>query len=271
MSKYTAKFAILVLASGLFLQSADANSDSQTVLLATTTSTENSGLIEYLLPELESDTGYQFKVIAVGTGKALKMGEAGDVDVLLVHSKSSELEFVESGFGLERVPVMYNDFVLVGPIADPADVTSSVTSEQVMKSIESSQSLFVSRGDDSGTYKKEQLLWNSAGLNPQGDWYLSVGQGMGKTLQIADEVGGYTLTDRGTWLFAQTNLKLDLLFEGGSQLHNQYSVIIVNPDRYDINYEGAIAFRNWMSSNKGQKMVDEYRINGQQLFHGNAD
>ncbi len=254
----------------LWVQVAHAQVDERAVLLATTTSVDNSGLFDYLRPALEEATGFAYKVIAVGTGKALKMGQAGDVDVLLVHEKNSEIAFLESGYGVRRTPFMFNDFVLVGAAGDPAGVGEEKSVSGAIKSIVASKVPFVSRGDDSGTHKKELGLWWQAGIKPDESWYREAGQGMGKTLQIADELQAYTLTDRGTWLFSQDKLELEIVFEGGAELHNQYSVIVINPDLHPTNYDGAMALSDWVVSEQGQEMIDQYRINGQQLFHANG-
>ena len=260
----------LLCACLLSLQAVHAQTEDRTVLLATTTSVDNSGLLDYLRPALEKETGFVYKVIAVGTGKALKMGQAGDVDVLLVHEKNSELAFLEAGYGARRTPFMFNDFVLVGPKSDPAGVVGKKFISEAIESIAAGHVPFISRGDDSGTHKKELELWRQAGIEPAGDWYREVGQGMGKTLQIADELQAYTFTDRGTWLFNQDKLDLTIVFAGAEILHNQYSVIAVNPDLHPINHDGAMALSNWMMSRKGQALINQYRVNGQRLFHANG-
>ncbi len=261
----------LCLLSACFLiQASHAQSEDRTVLLATTTSVDNSGLIAYLRPALEKDTGFTYKVIAVGTGRALKMGQAGDVDLLLVHEKNSEIAFVEAGYGVDRTPFMFNHFVLVGPKNDPAKITEKKSIREAIEAIAAGNVSFVSRGDDSGTHKKELLLWSLVGIEPDGTWYREAGQGMGKTLQIADELQAYTLTDRGTWLFNQDKLDLKVVFEGDKALHNQYSVIAVNPDLQQTNHDGAMAFSNWVVSQKGQGMINQYQLNGQQMFHANG-
>ncbi len=254
----------------LLMQTGHARAEQRTVLLATTTSVDNSGLIDYLRPVLEEETGFTYQVIAVGTGKALKMGQAGDVDVLLVHERNSEIAFLQAGYGVRRTPVMFNDFVVVGPKNDPAGISGEKSISDAMKSIAASNVLFVSRGDASGTHKKELELWRRVGAEPNGMWYREAGQGMGKTLQITDELQAYTLTDRGTWLFNQDKLDLKIVFEDTEALHNQYSVIAINPDLHPINHDGAIALSDWMVSKKGQAMIDQYRISGRQLFHANG-
>ena len=211
-----------------------------TIRLATTTSTENSGLLGYLLPYFEQKSGIKTHVIAVGTGKALRMGKDGDVDLILVHAKPAELAFVEAGYGVRRHSVMYNDFVLVGPKHDPADIQRAKDAADALIRISTEQRKFVSRGDDSGTHKKELSLWKSAKVEPKGAWYMEAGQGMGKVLQMAAELDAYTLTDRGTWLAYQQRSPLNTLFEGDPRLHNPYGIIAVNPERYpDINYTEA--------------------------------
>lgn len=254
----------------LLIQSSHAQSEDRTVLLATTTSVDNSGLIAYLRPALEKDTGFTYKVIAVGTGRALRMGQAGDVDLMLVHEKNSEIAFVEAGYGVDRTPFMFNYFVLVGPKNDPAKINEKKSIREAIEAIAVGNVLFVSRGDDSGTHKKELVLWRLVGIEPDGIWYREAGQGMGKTLQIADELQAYTLTDRGTWLFNQNKLDLKIVFEGDKALHNQYSVIAVNPDLHQTNHDGAMAFSNWVVSQKGQVMINQYQLNGQQMFHANG-
>lgn len=241
------------------------------VYLATTTSTENSGLIEYLLPTLEADTGYSYRVVAVGTGKALQMGRAGDVDILLVHARESEMKFVEKGYGVDRKEVMYNDFVVVGPKEDPARIAESSSAQNAFERISASTAMFVSRGDNSGTHQKELKIWQATHREPKGDWYREVGQGMGKTLQIASELDAYTITDRGTWIFTEEKSTLEILFQDHDMLFNQYSVIAINPELHDVNYGGAQAFTRWITSAKGKKRINEYRINEKKLFNANAN
>ena len=248
-----------------------AAADDEIVRLATTTSTYNSGLLDYLLPVFESEHPYQIQVIPVGTGKALRMGQDGDVDLVMTHAPGAEREFVEAGYGVNPQGVMYNDFVIVGPVSDPAGVEGSEDVAEAMADIANSDALFISRGDDSGTHKKELKLWDAAGLAVDFEGYRSVGQGMGKVLQMANELQGYTLTDRGTWLAMQDKLDLALLVEGDDRLFNPYQVILVNPERYDdLNTEGARALAQWLISDKGQALIDDFRLNGQVLFHASA-
>lgn len=245
------------------------------IILSTTTSTENSGLLDYILPKFTEDTGYDVKVVAVGTGQALKMGEDGDADVLLVHAKSSEEEFVKAGHGIERFDVMYNDYILLGPNEDALNLAEE-SNKDIVKAfslINEGKQTFVSRGDDSGTHKMELNLWKEANIEPQGDWYVEAGQGMGAVLQMANELNGYTLTDRATYLSMMDKLDLKVLVEGDTKLFNQYGVIAVNPEKNDkINHEGALAFVEWMLSDNGQQLIGEFGKDtfGQSLFIPNA-
>lgn len=235
--------------------------------LATTTSTENSGLLKVLLPNFEKTTGYKVHVIAVGTGKALRMGKTGDADVVLVHSRKAEEEFVAAGHGVNHRSVMYNDFVIVGPKDDPAKIFNEPDSVRAFKKISESKSLFISRGDTSGTHKKELSLWKQAKVNPIGSWYREAGQGMGKVLQISDELSAYTLTDRGTWLSLQHKKSLKIIVEGDKRLFNPYGIIAVNPEKYnDINYLGAMAFIGWLTSPPTQQAIANFKINKEVLF-----
>jgi tungstate transport system substrate-binding protein len=235
--------------------------------LATTTSTANSGLMDFLLPVFTKETGLEVHLIAVGTGKALRLGREGDVDIVLVHARQAEDKFVADGYGVDRADVMYNDFIIVGPASDPAGVATSKSVAEVFHNIYASERPFISRGDDSGTHKRELILWQSASKTPGGSWYREVGQGMGKTLQVANEVDGYTMTDRGTWLAYQSKLDITLLYEDDPPLFNPYGIIAVNPARHaDVNYTGASQLIQWMVSPEAQKMIGEFKIKGQQLF-----
>lgn len=243
------------------------------LILATTTSTRDSGLLDVLLPMFEQQTGYSVKMVAVGTGEALKMGQEGNADVLLVHAPASEKEYMDGGYGKDRLLVMHNDFVIVGPAGDPAKINGSATTVDAFKAIADSKSLFVSRGDDSGTNKAEVKLWKSADITPEGDWYIKTGQGMGDTLRIASEKAGYTLTDRATYLSMKDTLDLNILFEGDKALLNIYHVITVNPDKWpNVNYVGAKAFADWLVSPDIQKVIASYGVDkyGQQLFIADA-
>jgi tungstate transport system substrate-binding protein len=255
----------------LSFSAAASNSSSSLLRLATTTSTDNSGLLDYLLPEFKKDTSFEVQTIAVGTGKALRLGRDGDVDVVLVHARDAEQAFIDTGFGVERFDVMYNDFVLIGPPNDPAQISDSGSVIEVLKKISDKQSDFISRGDDSGTHMKELSLWQSVNYSPQGDWYKSVGQGMGKVIQIANELGAYTMTDRGTWLAYQSKANLALLYQGDPPLFNPYGIIAVNPDKHKhVNHAGAESLISWLTSTKGQRLIGEFKVQGEQLFIPNA-
>ncbi|MGB5651257.1 MAG: substrate-binding domain-containing protein, partial [Sedimenticolaceae bacterium] len=245
---------------------------ANTIRLATTTSTENSGLLNDLLPRFKEATGYEVHVIAVGTGKALRMGRDGDVDVVLVHAPAAERKFVYEGFGEQRLPVMFNDFVLVGPASDPAGLASASDLGNALRRIAETQSVFVSRGDDSGTHKKERSLWTQAGLTPEGAWYREAGQGMGKVLQMADEMNAYTLTDRGTWLAYRDKSQLRIAYEGDEGLFNPYAIIEVSAKRYpDLNHAGAKALILWIRGTDGQEAIAAFRKSGEQLFTPSAN
>ena len=252
---------------------APAAPENPDVILSTTTSTRDSGLLDYLLPTFQEQTGYNIKMVAVGTGEALKMGEEGNADVLLVHAPASELELMEGGYGKDRFLIMHNDFIIVGPADDPAGIKDSENTAAAFAAIASSQSPFTTRGDDSGTHKMELSLWASAEITPEGDWYLNTGQGMGDTLRIASEKYAYTLTDRATYLALKDTLDLDILFEGDKVLLNIYHVITVNPDKWpNMNYDGAKAFADWLVSKEGQDLIANFGVDkfGQPLFFPDA-
>ncbi len=237
--------------------------------LATTTSTDDSGLLDYLLPEFQKDTNYQVEVIAVGTGQAIEMGEAGDVDVLLVHSRAAEDKFVADGFGVDRRDVMYNDFLIIGPAEDPAGIKGTTDALAAFKAIADKKAAFVSRGDDSGTHKKELTVWQKAEVEPAGEWYIEAGQGMGDTFMMANEKKAYTLIDRATYLALKDKYQLETMVEGDAALFNPYGVIPLNPEKFpNRDFEGATAFAEWLTSEKGQKMIGEFGVEefGQALF-----
>ena len=240
------------------------------VILATTTSTYDSGLLDTLVPIFEEQTEYEVKIIAVGTGQALAMGERGDADVLLVHAPSSELELVESGAAINRQLVMHNDFIIVGPEDDPAGIEGTTLAADAFATIHESEAAFISRGDDSGTHKKEKAIWESAGLDPEGQsWYKQSGQGMGATLQIANQKDHYTLSDRGTYLALSENLELVVLVEGDPVFFNVYHVMQVNPQEFDkVNGPGGAAFVDFMVSDSAQDIISDFGIDkfGQPLF-----
>lgn len=244
------------------------------ITVSSTTSTEDSGLFKHILPQFTAKTGIAVRVVAKGTGQAIDVARRGDADVLFVHHKASEDKFVAEGYGVKRHPVMYNDFVLVGPKADPAGIRGSKDVTAALNRIAQAKAPFVSRGDDSGTHKAEQALWTAAGLSPQqeGGWYKSLGQGMGATLNAATGLGAYTLADRGTWLSFRNRADIEVLVEGDKRLFNQYGVILANPAKLPhVKAAEGQAFINWLVSPEGQKAIAGYTINGEQLFFPNAD
>jgi len=239
------------------------------LILATTTSTQDSGLLDVLVPEFEKLTGYQVKTVAVGSGQALTMGKEGNADVLLVHSPAAEKDFMDGGYGVDRRLVMHNDFIIVGPASDPAGTKNTTTAVDAMKAIAVAEAPFISRGDDSGTNKAELALWKKAGITPTGAWYQESGQGMGATLTIASEKGAYTLTDRATYLAQKDKLDLEILLEGDPALLNIYHVISVNPAKWPkVNAAGATAFADFLTSPDGQAMIGSFGVEkfGQPLF-----
>jgi tungstate transport system substrate-binding protein len=243
------------------------------IILATTTSTQDSGLLDFLLPDFQDQSGYLVKTIAVGTGKALKMAEDGNADVLLVHAPSAEKELVEQGVGVERQLIMHNDFVITGPPDDPAKISGMIFATEALMKIMNSNSIFVSRGDDSGTHKKELAFWHELEENPQGDWYLESGQGMGATLRIASEKVGYTLTDRATFLANQDLIESRVHVEGDSRLLNVYHVIVVNPQKWpEVNYPGAQDFAAFLLTADTQTKIGGFGLDrfGQPLFTPDA-
>ncbi|RMH48633.1 MAG: extracellular solute-binding protein [Alphaproteobacteria bacterium] len=244
------------------------------IVLQSTTSTQNSGLLDAILPIFTARTGIEVRVVAVGTGQALRNARNGDGDVVLVHARAAEDAFVAEGWGIDRRDVMYNDFVVVGPEADPAGVKGAADVLEAFRRIARARAAFASRGDDSGTHKRELALWQAAGVDiaaESGRWYLETGSGMGATLNLAAGVGAYTLTDRATWLSFGNRRGLRLLFEGDPRLFNQYGVIRVNPARHPhVNAEGAKAFVDWLTGPEGQAAIAAYRLNGVQLFFPNA-
>lgn len=262
-----ASFIALTFASSAF--AAD-----QSILVQSTTSTANSGLYDYLLPIFQDKTGIQVNVVAVGTGQAINNAENCDGDVLLVHAKASEEEFVAAGFGTERTDLMYNDFVVVGPAADPAGVHGMTDVSGAFTKISETGALFASRGDDSGTHKKEKDLWNAAGIDTaaaSGQWYRETGSGMGATLNAGIGMGAYVLTDRATWISFDNKQDYAIQVEGDDDLFNQYGVIPVNPAKCpSVNFEAAKTFSDWLVSAEGQAAIAAYTINDQQLFFPNA-
>jgi len=269
MKKLTNSVVGIVICMLLLLAS---NSWAGNVLrMSTTTSTENSGLLTVLNPAFEEKYGIKLEVIAVGTGKALKMGGQGDVDVVFVHAPAAEIKYVESGDFIDRTAVMHNDFVIIGPVEDQAGLASAKTAVDALQKIAASKSTFISRGDDSGTHKKERSLWATAKTKPVGSWYVEVGQGMGAVLNIANEKQAYTLTDRGTQIAFADKLDLVISFEGDAVLFNPYHVMAVNPDKHkNAQYELAKKYIKFVSSTEGQAIIAGFRKAGQQLFYPDA-
>jgi len=245
--------------------------DKNVIRLATTTSTENSGLLTYLLPKFEKTCVCKVLVVAVGTGKALKLGEDGNADAVLVHARSAEDAFIATGHGVDRRDVMYNDFVLIGPINDPAKIKGEKDIIKAMEKIALSKSKFVSRGDESGTHIMEKSYWKAANIKPEeinkSRWYFSAGQGMGEVLAMSGEMRAYTLTDRGTYIAYRERIGLPILMEGDPPMYNPYGIIAVNPKKYpDANYKGATALINWITSKEGQQLIASFKVDGEQLF-----
>jgi tungstate transport system substrate-binding protein len=236
--------------------------------MSTTTSTENSGLLKVLLPAFEKQCSCRVDVISVGTGKALKLGETGDVDVVLVHARMLEDKFVADGYGVNRHDVMYNDFVIIGPAADPAHAKAARTSAEAFQRIAARESTFVSRGDESGTHQKEKEIWAAAGISPQGIWYRSAGQGMGEVIVMATEHRAYTLADRGTYnAFKHGKTDLAIVFEGEKGLFNPYGVIAVNPKKFPhVKYDLAMKFIDFITGPEGQGIIANYRVEGDPVF-----
>jgi len=270
------KMVLACIASiGAAVLPAQVIAQEKSIVVASTTSTQDSGLFEYLLPIFQQKTGIAVKVIAQGTGQALDTGRRGDADVVFVHAKSAEEKFLAEGQGVKRNPVMYNDFVLIGPKNDPAGIKGRDVAA-ALKTIKEKQAPFVSRGDRSGTHIAELALWNKdAGIDidqQKGPWYKSIGQGMGAALNMASASNAYVLSDRGTWLSFKNKGDLQILVEGDKRLFNQYGVILVNPEKHPaVKKELGQEFIDWLLSPEGQKAIANYKINGEQLFYPNAD
>ncbi len=261
------RIVALLLALGALTLGAIDPASARDLKMATTTSTDNSGLLKVLLPKYEAKCGCKVPYVAVGTGAAMKLGENGDADVLLVHARKAEDEFIAKGYGVNRRDVMYNDFVLVGPKSDPAHLRGMKDVLAAMKKIKESGALFISRGDDSGTNKMELGYWKELGIDPKGPNYLAVGQGMGQTLTVAGEKGAYTLSDRATYATYKARTGLEVLVEGDKKMLNPYGVIAVNPKRYPgVNYAGAMDFIKWITSPEGQAAIAAFKPTGTQLF-----
>ena len=263
---------VQALAAAMLLCAGSTAALAQSVIkLSTTTSTDNSGLLPFLLPAFEKKYNVKVNVIAVGTGKALELSKNGDVDVTLVHARPSEDKFVADGHGVNRRDVMYNDFIIVGPESDPAGIKGMKDVIAAMKKIRVSGAKFVSRGDNSGTDQMEQIYWKDAGTKPQPPAYVSAGLGMGEVLNMAAEIRGYTLTDRATYAAYKARTGLAILVEGDPKMFNPYGIIATNPKKYPgINYAGAMQLIDWITSPEGQKKIADFRIEGQQMFFPSA-
>ncbi len=265
------RFILAAAASGLALLAALPAAAQDFITVASTTSTENSGLFGHILPIFQAETGIEVRVVAQGTGQALETGRRGDADVVLVHARAQEEAFVAEGWGVQRFDVMYNDFVIVGPGDDPASVRGAVTAAAAMAAIADASAPFASRGDDSGTHVAEKNLWSAAGIEPSGDWYLSTGSGMGATLNTAVQVPAYALTDRGTWLSFSNRGPLEIVSEGDPSLFNPYGIILVNPEIHPHVKSGSgQAFIDWIVSEAGQSAIASFTVGGEQLFFPSA-
>lgn len=241
------------------------------ITVASTTSTENSGLFESIVPQFEAATGIEVRVVAVGTGQALRIGCNGDADAVLVHAPAAERAFVADGCGVDRREVMFNDFVVLGPGSDPAGVADADTAVAAFERIATAEAPFASRGDDSGTHKKELGIWAEAGVDPSGGWYRELGAGMGAALNTAAGMDAYILADRGTWISFDNRQNLDILFAGDPILFNQYGSVLVNPERHDVKHDLAMEWHDWLVSDAGQSAIASYRLRGQPLFKPSAD
>ena len=257
-----------ILIAALFLATAG---QAENLTMAVTTSFYNSGLSGVLLPEIKADLDLDVQLIVVGTGQALRLGKAGDVDAILVHSRAAETAFLDGGFGTHRREIMYNDFVLIGPSDDPASVANASSAAEALARIASRNALFASRGDDSGTHNKELTLWDTAGITPKGAWYRATGAGMGATLNVASGMNAYVMSDRASWLNFGNKGDLVLLYAGDPVLFNQYAFIPVNPDRWPhVKNQAAALLETWLTSEKAAGLIDGYTINGETLFTFNA-
>nr|WP_077374258.1 substrate-binding domain-containing protein [Mesorhizobium prunaredense] len=267
--------AIAVILTFLASSGASANAQEQSIVVASTTSTRDSGLFDHILPLFTAKSGIEVRVVAQGTGQALDAGRRGDADVVFVHARAQEEKFVEQGFGVRRFDVMYNDFVLIGPRSDPAGIKGSPDIAVAFTSIQRNKAAFVSRGDKSGTHFAELGLWKAAGVDiaaVRGPWYKEIGQGMGAALNTASAMDAYVLSDRATWLAFKNRGELEIAVEGDKRLFNQYGVMLVNPARHpSVKAEPGQRFVDWLISPEGQQAIGEYKIDGQQLFFPNAE
>lgn len=271
MTKFLQVAAVLSLC--ILTAPLSATAEEKSIILQSTTSTENSGLLNHLIPIFKKDTGIRIHVVAVGTGQALKNAQNGDGDVLLVHAKSAEETFVKKGYGVKRFDVMFNDFVILGPKSDPAKIKGLKDVTLGLAQISNKKASFISRGDDSGTHKKELNLWKNAGiaLNKDQTWYRESGSGMGATLNIAAGMGAYVMSDRATWIAFKNKANLEILIEGDKRLFNQYGVILVNPEKHkNVKAELGQTFIDWLTGAKGQAAIKAFKVGGKQLFFPNA-
>jgi tungstate transport system substrate-binding protein len=267
----TGRSVLLGLASSLAMMAALPAAAQKFITVASTTSTENSGLFGHILPIFQKETGIEVRVIAQGTGQALETGRRGDADVVLVHARAAEDKFVAEGWGVQRYDVMYNDFVIVGPGTDPAGVKAAANAAEAMGKIAAAAAPFASRGDDSGTHMAEKTLWKAAGVEPAGGWYLSTGSGMGATLNTASQAGAYALTDRGTWLGFNNRGPLEIAFQGDPMLFNPYGIMLVNPAKHPhVKAEAGQKFIDWIVSPAGQQAIAGFKVGGEQLFFGSV-
>ena len=270
--RHSRRSLFLGLASGLAMLAALPAAAQQFITVASTTSTENSGLFGHILPIFQAETGIEVRVIAQGTGQALETGRRGDADVVFVHARAQEEKFVAEGWGVQRFDVMYNDFVIVGPAEDPAGLKGAAGAADAMAKIAASGASFASRGDDSGTHTAEKNLWKAAGIEPAGAWYLSTGSGMGATLNTAAQVPAYALTDRGTWLSFQNRGPLEIVFEGDAVLFNPYGIMLVNPAKHpSVKAAEGQAFIDWITSDAGRAAIASFKVGGEQLFFPSAN
>jgi len=269
------RHALVALALGAVMAATPALAQDKSIVVASTTSTQDSGLFEYLLPLFKKKTGITVKVVAQGTGQALDTGRRGDADVVFVHAKSAEEKFLAEGQGVQRFPVMYNDFVLIGPKSDPAGIKGMKDVAKAFQTIKEKQASFISRGDRSGTHIAELKLWKDAGIDigkDKGPWYKSIGQGMGAALNIANASNAYVLSDRGTWIHFKNKGDLQILVEGDKRMFNQYGVMLVNPAKHpNVQKDLGQQFIDYLISPEGQKDIANYKIDGEQLFYPNAN
>ena len=274
MLRRTFMSLMLALVAAAGFTATGANAEDRFIVVQSTTSTQNSGLLDYLLPMFKEKTGIEVRVVAVGTGQAIKNAQNGDGDVLLVHAKPAEEKFVAEGYGVERFDVMYNDFVIVGPANDPAGVAGMKDVVAALTKISEAKAPFASRGDDSGTHKAEKRLWKAAGIDiasASGDWYRETGSGMGATLNAGVGMGAYIMTDRATWISFGNKGDYKVAVEGDDKMFNQYGVILVNPEKFpNVKAEDGKTFIGWLIGDEGQKAIADFKIDGQQLFFPNA-